>query len=64
MATTKVDSKVKRPDYISPNFDGDFRPLELTLHSPNNRDVVQLNSSSVLQQMETFNYKSIHPKFC
>ena len=54
MATTKVDSKVKQPDYVSPNFDGDFRLLELTLHSPNNRDVVQLNSSSVFQQMEIF----------
>ena len=54
MATTKVDSKVKQPDYVSPNFDGDFRLLELSLHSPNNRDVVQLNSSSVFQQMEIF----------
>ena len=54
MATTNVDSKVKNPDYASPNFDGDFRLLELSLHSPNNRDVVQLNSSSVLQQIEIF----------
>tara|TARA_B100000287_G_scaffold13405_1_gene13643 strand:- start:214 stop:1848 length:1635 start_codon:yes stop_codon:yes gene_type:complete len=54
MATTNVDSKVKRPDFASPNFDGDFRLLELTLHSPNNRDVVQLNSSSVFQKMEIF----------
>ena len=54
MATTNVDSKVKNPDYASPNFDGDFRLLELTLHSPNNRDVVQLNSSSVFQKMEIF----------
>ena len=54
MATTNVDSKVKNPDYASPNFDGDFRLLELSLHSPNNRDVVQLNSSSVLQQLEIF----------
>ena len=48
MAETNVDSKVKQPDYAAPNFDGDFRLLELSLHSPNNRDVVQLNSSSVL----------------
>ena len=54
MATTNVDSKVKRPDYAAPNFDGDFRLLELSLHSPNNREVVQLNSSSVFQQMEIF----------
>ena len=54
MATTNVDSKVKNPDYASPNFDGDFRLLELSLHSPNNVDVVQLNSSSVLQQIEIF----------
>ena len=54
MATTNVDSKVKNPDYASPNFDGDFRLLELCLHSPNNANVVQLNSSSVLQQIEIF----------
>ena len=54
MAETNVDSKAKQPDYTAPNFDGDFRLLELSLHSPNNRDVVQLNSSSVFQQMEIF----------
>ena len=54
MAETNVDSKVKQPDYTSPNFDGDFRLLELSLHSPNNKAVVQLNSSSVFQQMEIF----------
>ena len=51
MAETNVDSKAKSPDYAAPNFDGDFRLLELSLHSPNNVDVVQLNSSSVFQQM-------------
>ena len=54
MAETNVDSKAKSPDYTAPNFDGDFRLLELSLHSPNNVDVVQLNSSSVFQQMEIF----------
>ena len=54
MEETKVDSKVKRPDYLSPNFDGDFRLLELSLHSPNNTDVVLLNSSSVFREMEIF----------
>ena len=54
MAETNVDSKAKQPDYTAPNFDGDFRLLELSLHSPNNVDVVQLNSSSVFQQMEIF----------
>ena len=54
MAETNVDSKAKSPDYAAPNFDGDFRLLELSLHSPNNVDVVQLNSSSVFQQMEIF----------
>ena len=54
MAATKVDSKVKNTDFASPNFDGDFRLFELSLHSPNNANVVQLNSSSVLQQMEIF----------
>ena len=54
LAKTNVDSKVKNPDYASPNFDGDYRLLELSLHSPNNRDVVQLNSSSVFQKMEIF----------
>ena len=44
MAQTNVDSKVQQPDYTAPNFDGDFRLLELSLHSPNNKDVVQLNS--------------------
>ena len=59
MATTNVDSKVKNPDYASPNFDGDFRLLELSLHSPNNVDVVQLNSSSVLQQIEIFEGRGV-----
>ena len=54
MAQTKVDSKIKQTNYTSPNHDGDFRLLELSLHSPNNNDVVQLNSSSVFQQMEIF----------
>ena len=54
LAKTNVDSKVKNPDYASPNFDGDYRLLELSLHSPNNKAVVQLNSSSVFQQMEIF----------
>ena len=54
MAETNVDSKVKQPDYTSPNFDGDYRLFELSLHSPNNKAVVQLNSSSVFQQMEIF----------
>ena len=54
---TNVDSIIKRPEDFAgtaPNFEGDFRLLELSLHSPNNANVVQLNSSSVLQQMEIF----------
>ncbi|MDP7366473.1 MAG: hypothetical protein QGH83_04345 [Candidatus Pacebacteria bacterium] len=51
---TIIDSKITTPDSLSPTFDGDFRLLELSLHSPNNVDVVQLNSSSVFVQMEIF----------
>ena len=54
MAQTNVDSKIQGLDYTSPNFDGDFRLLELSLHSRNNDAVVELNSSSVFQQMEIF----------
>ena len=51
---SNIDSGVLKPNALSPTFDGDFRLLELSLHSPNNVDVVQLNSSSVFVQMEIF----------
>lgn len=51
---TNIDNKIHFLDYNSPDHEGDFRLLELSVHSRNNDDVVELNSTSVFQEMEIF----------
>ena len=54
MADTTVDKALDRPDYTSPLSIGDFRLRELTLHSPSNDGVLELDTPSVFVELNIY----------
>jgi hypothetical protein len=54
MAKTTVDKVLDKPDYTSPLSIGDFRIRELSLHSPSNDGVLELDSPSVFVELNIY----------
>ena len=51
---TNVDKNIRDRSYESPNIQGDFRIREISIHSPSNKNPVEINGTTMFVELSIF----------